>query len=98
MTNITIEELEKSIQSQKKTLLYFSSKMSGECRFLSDDMAEISGKFKVINLESGQNGNIFGYFNIAPSSVPVFIIFQKGEKIAKLSGMPPKERIVQLMS
>jgi thioredoxin-like negative regulator of GroEL len=62
-------------------------------RLLPRNVAEYSGKVKVVKLNTDEAPGVAGRYNIM--SIPTLMIFKNGERVDQIIGAQPKQAIAQ---
>ncbi|MBP7795905.1 MAG: thioredoxin [Elusimicrobiales bacterium] len=98
--NINDSEFEKEvINSVTPVLVDFWAPWCGPCRMLAPVIDEISkeyeGKLKVVKLNTDENPQTAGNYQI--SAIPTLIFFKGGKVAKELVGVLPKEEIKKVI-
>lgn len=82
------------LKSDKPVLVDFWADWCGPCRMLAPTIEEIAKEFedkiKVVKVDVDANQQSAQKYNIL--SIPTVILFNKGEPVAQMVGVQPKER------
>ena len=85
---------EKVLNSDIPVLVDFWAECCGPCRMVGPIMEQLAqslkGKVKVSKLNVDQNQDIAEKYNIR--SIPSLVLFKKGNEIARIVGLSPKEK------
>lgn len=98
--NINDSEFEKEVlNSVTPVLVDFWAPWCGPCRMLAPVIDEISkeyeGKIKVVKLNTDENPQTAGNYQI--SAIPTLIFFKGGKVVKELIGVLPKEEIKKVI-
>ncbi|NLH39748.1 MAG: thioredoxin [Elusimicrobia bacterium] len=98
--NINDSEFEKEVlNSVTPVLVDFWAPWCGPCRMLAPVIDEISkeyeGKIKVVKLNTDENPQTAGNYQI--SAIPTLIFFKGGKVVKELVGVLPKEEIKKVI-
>ena len=78
----------------------FWAEWCGPCKMIAPHLeqlsGELSGKVKIVKLNTDENQQTAGRFRI--DSIPTMLVFRNGELIDRLVGLLPKEQIARRLA
>jgi len=95
MRNITQEQWEQVVDSDKPVFVDFWATWCGPCRMVSPIVEELAkeyeGKVDFVKVDVDQNRELASKYNIF--SIPTLAIFRNGQVVAQTAGAASKESI-----
>ncbi len=93
---ITTDDFTDEVEmSDKPVLVDFWAEWCGPCKQLAPRIEELAeeydGEVKFVKVDVDNNQELAGQFGVR--SIPTLMIFQEGEKVERIVGSVPKERI-----
>ena len=84
----------------EKTLLFFSAEWCKYCKIAKQDMhnKDIEHElqnYSVVNLDMDVDKNLIAGYNI--ETIPVFIIFENGKEVKRLTGYKGKDQFINFI-
>lgn len=84
------------LNSDTPVLVDFWAEWCGPCRMIAPTVEEIAkehgGNLKVVKMDIDANPVIPGRYSIM--SIPTLMVFKKGEVVARMTGVKPKDQIL----
>lgn len=94
--NLTSENQQEMLNSDKPVLIDFFASWCGPCKMLSpvvDEIAsELDGEITVLKCDIDQNSALAQRFSVM--SVPTLVLLRHGIEIKRLVGVRPKDEII----
>ena len=97
--NVTSENLEEFLNSDKTILLDFYATWCGPCKMISpivDKIADEHPEYLIGKVDVDAAGDVSDRFEIM--SVPTLVVLKNGEVAVKTTGIKPKEKILEMLS
>lgn len=100
IANATDADFDQAVKSGELVLVDFWAEWCGPCRALSPKLEEIAKdmgeKIKVVKINIDENPNAPQKFGVR--SIPMMILFKKGQHVDQLLGNLPKNQIVEMIN
>ncbi len=99
--NITKENFEAEVMnSDRPVLIDFWAPWCGPCRMLSPTISEIAeeygDKVKVCKVNVDEQGELASTFGVM--SIPTLVVIKEGKVVNSVTGVRPKDKIVNMFS
>ncbi len=99
--NITKENFEAEVMnSDRPVLIDFWAPWCGPCRMLSPTISEIAeeygDKVKVCKVNVDEQGELASTFGVM--SIPTLVVIKEGKVVNSVTGVRPKDQIVNMFS
>lgn len=99
--NITKENFEAEVMnSDRPVLIDFWAPWCGPCRMLSPSISEIAeeygDKVKVCKVNVDEQGELASTFGVM--SIPTLVVIKEGKIVNSVTGVRPKDQIVNMFS